>query len=98
MNRVPGPHSPGCVCEQARDLLPLLDSAPYAGSRRYLWQAREWVTAARGYLGDLDEVSVQSWFRQQKETLIRFVPSNASEDAKETRPTYSWWYLMVAYT
>lgn len=76
----------------------MLDSAPSAGSRRYLWQAREWVTAARGHVGDLDAEGVKCWFQQQKDALIGFEPPHASGDARKPRPTYSWWYLMVAYT
>ncbi|KLT45424.1 hypothetical protein CC85DRAFT_134362 [Cutaneotrichosporon oleaginosum] len=97
LNHVPGVHPSMFVCEQAKELLPVLDSAPCSGSRRYLWQAREWVTAARGHVGDLDNESVQYWFHQQKDALKNFEPSLGNGDRKP-RPTYAWWYLMVAYT
>lgn len=86
------------VCEQAKELLPVLDSAPCSGSRKYLWQAREWVTAARGHVGDLDNEGVQQWFRQQKDALMNFEPPDVRGNTKKPRPTYAWWYLMVAYT
>jgi hypothetical protein len=97
LNRVPGTLPTMFVCDQAKELLPVLDSAPCSGSRKYLWQAREWVTAARGHVGDLDNEGVQQWFRQQKDALMNFEPPDANGD-KKPRPTYAWWYLMVAYT
>ncbi|BEJ16347.1 hypothetical protein CspHIS471_0509520 [Cutaneotrichosporon sp. HIS471] len=98
LNRVPGVHPNMFVCEQAKELLPVLDSVPCSGSRKYLWQAREWVAAARGHVGDLDNEGVQQWFQQQKDVLMNFEPHNTNNDSKRPHPTYAWWYLMVAYT
>ncbi|GMK55239.1 hypothetical protein CspeluHIS016_0202950 [Cutaneotrichosporon spelunceum] len=98
LNPVPGAHPSIFVCEQAKELLPVLDSALCSGSRKYLWQAREWMAAARGHVGDLDNEGVMQWFQQQTDALMNFERQDVNNDPKKPRTTYAWWYLMVAYT
>lgn len=75
----------------------MIRQTPTAGTHEYIWQAQEWTIAACGHLGDLDLVDAKGWFGTQMAALARFAVPSALND-EPVRPTYCWWYLMVAYT
>lgn len=85
------------VSEQARAVETAAEVSTSSAARNYNWQAAEWAVAVRGYLGDLDANDMKTWFVAQENALVNFTNRGDSQGHIQ-RPSYSWWFLMVAYT